>query len=254
MPVAVTREISPRIGEGERTHVDRYPIDPGRAAAQHAEYVSCLLELGCEHVSLSPEPDLPDAVFVEDAAVVLDELAVITRPGASSRRPETASVARALASFRSLVRIEDPATLDGGDVLRVDRTLFVGRSSRTDEAACEQLRRATAPFGYRVHPVNIRNCLHLKSAATLVAPGILLVNRDWVDVGAFGDLEIIEVHPREAGAANALLVGETVVHPCVFPRTRESMERRGLEVRPVDVSELAKAEGGVTCCSLIFSR
>lgn len=253
MPVAITREVSPRIGDGERTHLDRTPIDLERAAAQHVEYVSCLRELGCEVVPVASEPVLPDAVFVEDTAVVLEELAVITRPGARSRRAETASVARVLSRYRTLVTIEPPGTLDGGDVVAVGRTLYVGRSSRTNEAGCAQLGAAAAPHGYRTRPIPIEECLHLKSAATLVAPGVLLVDPGWVDVSAFSDLDMIEIHPEEAGAANALLVGGTVVHPCAYPRTRERMERRGLEVQSVDVSELIKAEGGVTCCSLVFS-
>lgn len=251
--LAITRAVGPSLARCELTHVERQPIDVARAAAQHGAYEARLAELGCELLRLPAEPDLPDAVFVEDTAVVLDELAVVTRPGAASRRPETASVAAALQPFRRVVTLQPPATLDGGDVLVVGRTLFVGASGRTNGAGIEQLRAAVAPHGYAVVPVPIDGCLHLKSAATLVGEALLLVQPAWIPAGAFPGLERLAVDPGEPFAANALLVGGAVVHAEEFPRTRERLLRHGLRVATVPASELAKAEGGVTCCSLIFA-
>ncbi len=252
MLVAITRAVSPAIGRCELTHLARSPIDYGTADTQHREYERCLATLGCRVIRLPAEPDLPDSVFVEDAAVVLDEIAIVTLPGAASRRPEAPSIAAALAPHRPLAHIEPPATIDGGDVLRVDRTLFVGRSSRTASAGIGQLERIAGALGYTVRPVEVRDCLHLKSAATVVAPNTLLVDPDRVDTDAFGGLERIAIDRAEPQGANALRIGGAVVYPAALPRTRARLEQRGLRVVPVDVSELAKAEGGVTCCSLIF--
>jgi dimethylargininase len=236
----------------ELTHLARQPIDVELARRQHADYEALLAELGCEVERVAPAPELPDSVFVEDTAVVLDEIAVLTRPGAPSRRDEVEAVGAALARHRPLVEIFAPATLDGGDVLRVGRRVFVGLSARTDEAGIAQLTRHLAPHGYEVVGVPLDGCLHLKSAVTLVAPGVLLLNPSWVDGASLVGHERIEVDPGEPFAANALRVGETVVLAATFARTRARLEAAGIEVRTVDVSELAKAEGGVTCCSILL--
>lgn len=251
MNIAITREISPAINGCELTHLARRPIDLELARAQHAAYERCLQALGCEVRRLPAVVDLPDCVFVEDCAVVLDEVAIVARPGAASRRGETAAVEEALAPLRTLARIDSPATLDGGDVLRVGRTLFAGVSSRTNGPGIEQLRALAGPFGYSIVAVEVRGCLHLKSAVTEVAPGVLLVNRDWIPAETFRAFDCIDVDPREPLAANALRVGGTVVYAAAFPRTRDRLDAQGIGVRTVDVSELAKAEGAVTCCSLI---
>lgn len=252
MKLAITRAVSPALARCELTHLSREPIDAGRAAAQHAEYERALEALGLEVGRLAADPELPDSVFVEDTCVVVDELAIITRPGAESRRPETAAVAEAVACHRALRHIEPPGTLDGGDVLRIGRTLFVGRSLRTNDEGIEQLRRILAPLDYQVHAVALHGCLHLKSAVTQVGPRTILVNPAWIDMDAFAGYEQIEVDPAEPFAANALLVGDRVIHPAGYPRTRARLESRGIGVVSVDVSELAKAEGGVTCCSLLL--
>ena len=254
MTIAITRAVSPGLTRCELTHLAREPIDPTRAATQHTTYERCLAELGVELVRLPPAPDLPDSVFVEDMAVVLNELAIITRPGASSRRPETAAVADALRPYRDPVSIVAPGTVDGGDVLTVGRHVYVGLSSRTSIPGVEQLRRILAPHGYHVTAVTVNGCLHLKSAVTQVAPDTLLINRDWVDAGAFSNVRLIDVDPTEPHGANALAIGDSVVFPAAFPRTGERLRELGITVLPVDVSELAKAEGGVTCCSLLVER
>jgi dimethylargininase len=196
---------------------------------------------------------LPDSVFVEDTAVVLEELAVIMRPGAETRRAETASVAEVLAGYRRLYRIESPGTMDGGDVLRVGRMLYVGLSSRSNAAGVDQLRSIVSAYGYEVRGLAVEGCLHLKSAVTQVGADTLLINRAWVDASAFEGMELVDVAPGEPMGANALLVGETVVYPQAYTETRRRLEERGIRVEVVDVSELRKAEGGVTCCSLILS-
>lgn len=226
------------------------PIDVPLARRQHRGYEACLAARGCT-VERLEELDLPDAVFVEDTALVLDELAIITRPGALSRRAETASVKAALAPHRRLGGIESPGTLDGGDVLAVDRTLFVGRSGRSNDDGIDQLRALVEPLGYRIRPVEVRDCLHLKSAATQVGDRTLLIQRAWADGRDFEGLDLIEVAAGEEAGANALWIGGAVIYPSDFPRTGQRLADRGFEVVPVEISELAKAEGGVTCCSLI---
>jgi dimethylargininase len=254
MLIAITRDVSPTIEQCELTHVERKTIDVQAARAQHRHYEACLADLGCELHRLPAAPDLPDSVFVEDTAVVLDELAVITRPGALSRRPEISAVAHVLQGYRRLSYIEHPGTLDGGDVLRIDSALFVGRSSRSNQAGIEQLRHIVTPHGYSVVEVPVHGCLHLKSAATQVAPYTLLVNRAWLDTGSFGQMQLIEVDSSEPFAANALLIQDTVIYPAEFPATRARLEEQGIQLCIVDVSELSKAEGGVTCCSLVFTQ
>lgn len=250
--IAIVRPPSDALARCELTHLAREPVDVGRAREQHADYAALLGELGAQVLVLPPEPDLPDAVFVEDVAVVLDEVAVMTRPGAPSREPEVASVAEALSGFRRLAWLAPPATLDGGDVLRVDRTLYVGQSSRTNAAGIEQLAGHLAPFGYAVRAVPIGPALHLKSACTYLGRTVLLANPAWIASAAFAGLDILPVDPTEPRAANTLRVGETVVMADGFPRTRARIEERGFTVRVVPLSELQKAEAGGSCMSLVF--
>jgi dimethylargininase len=253
---AITREVSPGMARCELTCQPRVSIDVGRAAAQHAEYERTLTRLGCAVRRLPSSAAMPDSVFVEDAAVVFDEVAVVMRPGAPSRRGETVAVAEALRDYRTLDAIEPPGTMDGGDVLVVGRSVLVGRSHRTNGQATEQLRRSLARFGYTVCPVTVQGCLHLKSAVTVVEDQALLVNRAWLapaDLQALDGFDLIDVDPAEPGAANVVRVGGRLVSAAAFPRTRERLERRGFSVVAVDVSEIAKAEGALTCCSLIFT-
>ncbi|UCD74928.1 MAG: N(G),N(G)-dimethylarginine dimethylaminohydrolase [Phycisphaerales bacterium] len=253
MLTAITREVSPGLARCELTHLKRRPINLKAAIRQHRAYCQCLAQLGCNLIALPAEPGLPDSVFVEDAAVVLDELAVITRPGAESRRGELAAIEEALTPFRQIERIRAPATLDGGDVLHAGSTLYVGITSRTNRQGVAQLREIVQPHGYRVKSVSVTGCLHLKSACTFVGQETLLINRGWVDEELFGGWNLLDVDPAEPAAANALLVGETIVYPTAYPRTRSLLEDHEFIVKTVDNTELAKAEGGVTCCSLILS-
>jgi dimethylargininase len=254
MRIAITRKVSPGIGNCELTHLARVPIDLALAEQQHLAYERCLESLGCEVHSLPCELALPDSVFVEDAAIVLPEMAIITRPGASSRRAETAGIAAALRPYRELAFIEAPATVDGGDVLRVGKRVLVGLSARTNAEGLEQLRAWLAPHGYDVTGVHLAGCLHLKSAASQVADSTLLINPSWVNADDFRAFTSIEVATTEPFAANALRIGQALVYPSAFPETRRRLERQGIELAIVDVSELGKAEGGVTCCALILEN
>jgi len=250
---ALTRDISASFDQCQLTHVPRVPIDLERARAQHDAYEWALVELGCTVRRIDSSPDLPDAVFIEDTAVLFPEAAVIARPGAETRRAETDGVREALRRFGMPMRdVGEPGTLDGGDVLVMARQVFIGSSTRTNATAVNQMRRFLRPLGYKVRVVPVEGCLHLKSAVTAVAPDTALINREWVSSDAFTDLDIIEVDPDEPAAANALLVGDAVIHAASFPKTRARLEQKGLRVRVVDVDELAKAEGGVTCCALVF--
>ena len=251
--VALTRAVSPALDRCQLVHLERRPIDVALAREQHRVYETALRDAGCEVRTLPADPSLPDSVFLEDAAVVFDEVAVIARPGAESRVPETEPIARALADYRPLVQITAPATLDGGDVLRIGRTVYVGEGGRTNRAGIDQLAAAVAPHGYDVRPVAVRGCLHLKSAVTLVAPDTVLCNPRWVDPAAFAGLEVLDVAAGEPAAGNGLLVGARVIYPSCFPVTASYLAERGIEVRSVNVSELQKAEGAVTCCSLVFT-
>lgn len=252
MVIAITRDISPRFNECEITHIERTPIDLDSARLQHHQYVDVLKELGCNVTELAPEADLPDSVFVEDTAFILPEVAVITRPGADSRKPETESIVRALSPHIRLLHVREPATVDGGDVLVLGKKIYVGLSSRSNQEAIDQLNELLDEYGYTVTGVQMHDCLHLKSAVTHVHDQTLLINKSWVDTHHFQNFELIEVDPTEPSAANCLPVGESIIFPIVFPKTRARLEEKGYKVVSVDISELAKAEGAVTCCSLIL--
>jgi dimethylargininase len=263
MLMALTRSISPSFERCELTQLPRVAIDLDRARAQHDAYEWALVELGCTIRRIDSGADMPDAVFIEDTAVVVREGAIIARPGAEPRRTEVPAVVEALARFGvPQHEITSPATLDGGDVLVVDRQVFVGASARTNVEGIDQLQRLLEPLGYIVRAVPVRECLHLKSGVTAVGRDTLLINRAWVPADAFPGFTLIDVDADEPGAANALWLRDpdgpagtegAVVYPAAFQKTRARLERRGLRVRTVDVDELAKAEGGVTCCSLIVA-
>jgi dimethylargininase len=252
--VAIVRDVSPALARCELTYREREPIDFEQAVRQHAEYVRVLREIGLEVVSLPADAAYPDCCFVEDVAIVLDELAVITRPGAESRRGESPVVAAALATFRQIVPIEPPATLEGGDVLVVGRKIFVGRTLRTSDAGIDALRRIVSPHGYEVVAVPVTGCLHLKSAATALDDQALIANADWIDLESCRGYEIVPVPGEEPGAANVLAVRGRILMSDSFPLTRALLEKRGADVIALNVREFEKAEAAVTCKSLVFRR
>ena len=252
MLTAITRAVSPAIVHCEISFIDRKPIDLTIAQDQHRSYETLLAKLGARVLSLPAEPELPDSMFVEDPAIVLDELAVIFPLGTESRRPEAASLARALSSFRKLAYVTLPATLEGGDVLRIGRKLFVGLTKRSNAEGIRQLAAILAPHKYEVVAVPVTGCLHLKSAVTHIGGNTLLANRAWFDAPPFAAYDWVDVDPAEPHAANALALGDTIIFPASFPRTRVRLQTQGFHVTPIDISELQKAESGLTCSSLLF--
>ena len=252
MLIALTRGVSPTLGECELQELDREPIDVAKAVEQHRSYERCLEELGAHVIALPADPQFPDGVFVEDPAIVLDEIAVMTRMGAESRRGEGERIAEAMAEFRSLTWTHEPGTLEGGDVMRIGRALYAGASRRTNWGGIRQLREVTAPFGYTVIAVPVHGCLHLKSACCYLGEGTILANRNWIDATFLDGYRILDVPSDEPRAANVLRVGDTLILPAAFPKTREMLETAGFDVRAIDNSELAKAEGAVTCTSILF--
>lgn len=251
--IAITRPVSDALASCELSFVARARIDIARARTQHAHYVDALRALGCKVLQAPAAPALADAVFVEDTAVVVDELAVMTRTGAGSRRAEGATVEPLVARYRPVARIEAPGTLDGGDVLCLGRDVYVGHSARSNGPGIAQLHDLLAPLGYRVHAVRTRDCLHLKSAVTAVAADTVLVNGAWLLDDPFGRYRRIQVDPREPHAANALRVGDCVLYPDNSPRTTQRLRDAGIAVSVLALDELQKAEGAVTRCSIVFA-
>ena len=251
--IAVTRDVNSAIEDCELTYLSRSAIDFRNATRQHEQYQSALSRLGCEVLVLPTETGMADSVFIEDTALVLDEVVVLCRPGAASRRAEVAGVEDTLRQFRDVVSIQAPGTLDGGDLLVIGKEIYAGLSLRSNESGIEQLQQLVARYGYSVIPAETKQCLHLKSAVSEAAPGVLLINPNWIDETLFEKYELLEVDEQDGHGANALLIGEELIYPTAFPRTAEKLRARGIDITLVDVSELQKAEGAVTCCSLILS-
>lgn len=252
--IALVREPSDALLRCELTHLERVAIHLALARTQHERYVDALSKLGLTIEWLPPLAQHADAVFVEDMAVILPEVAVITRSGAESRRGEAASVAETLRTYRPLRSINSPGCLDGGDVLRIGKTLFVGCSGRTNPEGFAALENAVSEFGYRVQAVNVEDCLHLKSACSFIPPDIAVVNPNHVARDTFVGLRVIAIDPREPTAANTLTVaGVTLVH-AACPFTEERLRGAGVKTQSIDVSEMQKAEAGLTCMSLIVEQ
>jgi dimethylargininase len=257
MLIAITRSPGPELAQCELTHLQRQPIDFPGACAQHRAYQEVLRGASCQVIELPADPALPDGVFVEDTAVVLDELAVLAAPAPLSRRAEAGSIEIALLPFRPLFRLPAGAFLEGGDVLRVGRTIYVGLSTRTGEAGLRALGDIVRPFGYTVVGVRVTGCLHLKTACTALDDQTLLVNRAWVDADSLlsgSVLRLVDVPTEEPWGANVLRLPGAVLVSAAFPRTGDLVRNLGHEAVTVDVSELHKAEAGLTCMSLVFER
>lgn len=255
MATAFTRAVSPAFAHCELTHLGRQPIDPVRAAAQHQAYEQALAGAG---FTVERLPDLPahaDGVFVEDTAIILGDHAVITRPGAPSRRPEADSTAEAL-DGRFEVHRMTRGRLDGGDVLTIGDKVYVGQSRRTDCAGIVNLAGIAGRLGYEVIEVPHDKCLHLKTGATFAGHDeagrdVVLLNPDWIDPGVFENVFLLPSHPDEAFGANSLRAGAKLIYPAAYPRTAERLRSLGFDVDEVDIGELEKAEAGLTCMSLI---
>ncbi len=252
--IAITHLPSPNLDAGQRTHIQRTPIDYARAVQQHRNYCALLHRCGADVVVLDVNRDLPDAVFVEDTAIVLDEVAVMTSMGTAARRGELAGIARALGKYRNLEWVELPALLEGGDVLVVGRTLLVGLSARTDRAGTLALQAIVGRYGYHVRGVPVRGCLHLKTACTALPDQRLLVQPAWLETDGLRDFEQVHVPPEEPWGANVLLLSDRVCLAEEYVRTARLLQRRGYRIQTTDISEFARAEGGMTCLSLLVGR
>lgn len=239
---------------GERTYAGRDPIDVQLSLRQHAAYQDALRECGATVLTLDVNRSMPDCVFVEDTAIVLDEVAVMMSMGAESRRGEPAGIEPTLAQFREVKHVRLPATIDGGDVVRAGRSLFVGASARTNAAGIEALRDIVRPYGYSVTAIPVLECLHLKSACSALPDGRFLVNSNWIDTSPLPTGALMQVAAAEPDAGDVLVIGNQVIVSDAFPDTAADLDRCGFDVRPVSVSEFAKAEGAVTCLSLVFGR
>ena len=252
MLTAITRAVGPALAECELSFIVRQPIDLEIARQQHHAYEGILAQLGARVISLPAEPALPDSIFVEDPALVLEELAIVFPLGTETRRREAASIAAALRPFRRLAQVQLPGTIEGGDILRMGRKLYVGLTARSNAEGISQLAGIVARYGYEVAAIPVTGCLHLKSAVTALDERTLLANRAWFDSSLMKDYAWVDVDPAEPHAGNALAISGTVVFPASFPRTRARIEARGCKVMPIDISELQKAESGLTCSSLLF--
>jgi len=252
MLTAITRAVSPSLAQCELSFIPRQPIDLAKAQAEHRAYEKLLADLGARVISLPAEPELADSMFVEDPALVLDELAVIFPLGAETRRREAPSIAAALEPFRKIQHVRLPGMIEGGDILRLGKKLFVGLSARSNADGIAQLSRIVSPHGYEVVGVPVTGCLHLKSAVTPLDEHTLLAKRAWFDTSFFPECGWVDVDPAEPQAGNALALSGTVIFPVSFPRTRDRIAARGFRVVSLDISELQKAESGLTCSSLIF--
>ncbi|MFC8080713.1 dimethylargininase [Streptomyces sp. NPDC057307] len=246
---ALIRRPGPRLTEGLVTHLERTPVDAGLALAQWEAYTAALREHGWRTTEVAPADDCPDAVFVEDPVVVFRDVALIARSGAESRRPETAAVEEALAALGCRVeRVTEPGTLDGGDVLKVGDTVYVGQGGRTNEEGLRQLGAAFEPLGARVVAVPVSKVLHLKSAVTALPDGTVIGYAPLVDDPSLFP-RFLSV-PEEAGSHVVLLGGEKLLMAASAPRSAELFAGLGLEPVPVDISEFEKLEGCVTCLSV----
>lgn len=235
-------------------------IDVSRARAQHRLLIAALQSAGLNVVELPPAPGLPDACFVQDVALVLPEAVVLARPAEPSRQAEVDAVRPFLPAGRPWIEITPPGTLEWGDVLQIERTFYAGQSQRTNADGAEQLRRALDPWGYRVEPLPVPHGLHLLSGANSLGrapstpdgPHVVLCWPAYAPLPQFAGLDVIVVPDHEAPAANCLAIGDTVIVPAGYPQTAAALWHRGFRVLSVPVDEFAKADGGVTCLSIVW--
>lgn len=252
MRIAITRKVSASICDCELLHIDRAEIDYHAAEKEHQEYERYLSSRGFTVISLPEKAEMPDAAFVEDVAIVLDELAISAPMGSGARKAERSEVVKVLSCFREVCVLPEDAQLEGGDVLTIGKRIFVGRSSRTDEAGIDCLAQAVGALGYSVTPVEVGNCLHLKTACSFIGNNTLLVNDQWIDIEPLRDFDLVRV--SEPWAANVLFLdsGELLLAR-THSETGRLLASHGFSVHSLDVSELSKAEAGLTCLSIIFS-
>lgn len=250
--IALTRRPAFALVNCEVGYAPRQEIDLQLAFQQHETYGQALRQLGVAVEVLPPEEAFPNSVFIEDNAIILDELAVVTSMGTPSRQGEPELLRPVLDRHRRLATIAPPAMIEGGDVLRMGKTLYVGVSTRTNREGVEALRAIVEPLGYGVTPVGIRACLHLKSACTSLDDETLLVNPDWIDSNALKAFRLLHVPAEEPFGANVLRLPGGVLVQTSSPLTRDATESQGFATACVEVGEFAKADAGLTCLSLLI--
>jgi dimethylargininase len=254
MLVALTHTVSPNITNGEVTFIDRQVVSYDLALQQHDAYCNALENCGAEVKKLSVNLDSPDSCFIEDTAIVVDEVAIITSMGSSSRQQEPETIALELAQYREIVRVKLPATLEGGDVLQIGRRLYVGVSGRTNIQGFQELAQILKPWGYEVIPVELKNCLHLKTACTAISEEMILLNPQWVASETFADYKVLLVPKEEGWAANTIRVGDRVFLQHGFPQTLELVNKHHNSIEILDISEFRKVEAGLSCLSIILQN
>jgi len=252
MLVALTRRVSPRIAECELAFINRQAIDYPRAVQQHSQYQQLLRNLGAKVIELPSDDQCPDCCFLEDTALVLDEVAVITRPGSEARRREVDGVAPTIMNYRNVVWIDSPGMLEAGDVLRMGRNLLVGVSTRTNQQGIEMLRKVLKAYGYEVVAIPMKGALHLKSVCTGLDDHTVLADPRHFDAGELSEYKLIEVPAAESMAANVLRINTAVCIHAGFHQTVDLSRAKGFNIRTLDISEFLKAEAGLTCMSIPF--
>lgn len=248
---AITRKPGENFAHGITT-IDLATPNYTRMLVQHAVYIDTLSSLGLEVIVLDALQEFPDAYFVEDTAVVIPEVAIITNPGAVSRRGEQQKIEPILSIYRTITQIQPPGTLDGGDVLQVDNQLFVGISQRTNMEGAEQFGRIVSGYGYGWKPIIVESGLHLKSSVNYIGKNTLIITQEFADLEQFQPYKLIVLEKSEECAANTLWVNDTLITPTGFPKTKRKLEYLGLPIIEIDISEARKMDGGLTCMSLRF--
>jgi dimethylargininase len=249
---AITRTPCENFARGLTTTVSSEPADYGLMLKQHEAYLAALSAAGLEVIVLDPQPGYPDAHFVEDTAVVTPEVAVITIPGAEARQGEEESIIPVLAGFRKIERIQDPGTVDGGDVLQVDNHFFIGISERTNPAGAAQLGQILQRYDHTWTTVAVGAGLHFKSSVNYVGKNTLLVTAEFAGKEQLEGYDQLVLDRAETYAANTLLVNEHLLIPAGYPETYQQLERLGLNMVELEVSQVRKMDGGLTCMSLRF--
>jgi dimethylargininase len=247
--MAIVRMPSPTLAKG-LTSSDLGHPEYTMFLTQHLSYTAVLRSLDLKILKLPSLPEFPDAHFIEDVAVITPEVAVITRPGAPERLGEIEHIRDVLSDLRPLEAIEEPGTLDGGDVMQIEQTVYVGISERTNEAGADQLAQILAPYGYQTHKVPLVEGLHLKSNVNYIGRNTLLLTEAWASHPLFEAFDKIIVPAEEAYAANALLVKNRLLTPMDFPETHALLREAGFEILEIDATEMQKLDGGMTCMSL----
>lgn len=248
----ITHLPSASLEQCELTFVESEPIDIQKARIEHENYRKMLENCGANVIVMDENIDLPDSVFVEDPIIVFDEVAVMTSMGVESRRKESAAIEKTFAKYREIKRIELPSQIEGGDVLKIGKRIFVGKSSRTNAQGIRDLREIMTPYGYEVIAVKVSGCLHLKTGCTALDEETLLINPEWLDSKIFAGFRQIVVPTEEPFGANILKINETICMNAAFPKTIKLVKSLGYKVQETDISEFVKAEAGLTCMSVPF--